>query len=383
MAPERFSLKDHLFNEEKVSYLGALLEDAIEEFDREEFESSVMSRLPDLGLKQRIAMIAEVLADHLHPEFAVAAKQIAGALPPPLDPAPGADGVWGTIDDDYGDFIFAPFGKYVEDHGTDHYEISMALLRELTMRMSMEGPVRRFIDERPSETLQLFEQWAHDANYHVRRLVSESTRPLLPWAPRISLQVSQPIPLLDLLHDDPTRYVTRSVANHLNDVSKIDPDLTIETLTRWRSEQDQSESELEWMTGHALRTLVKQGNPGAMRLLGYSTKPHVTVGPIAIETPVVPAGEALRFSIDVTATRAERLLIDYSIDFVRKNGSTRGKVFKLKKISLDPGESVVLSKNHPLRADATTYTLYSGTHGLTVMVNGRVIQEAVFDVTVG
>jgi 3-methyladenine DNA glycosylase AlkC len=256
----------------------------------------------------------------------VAARQIEGALPPPLDPT--------LTDNDFGDFIFAPFGKYVEDHGADHYLTSMALLRELTMRMSMEGPVRPFIDLRPDETLRLFENWARDDSYHVRRLVSESTRPLLPWAPRISLDVADPIPLLDILHADPTRYVTRSVANHLNDISRIDPRLTIDSLTRWQSEERQTPDELEWMTQHALRTLIKRGDPVAMRLLGYSNEPRMTVGRIDIGTPVVSAGEALRFSIEVTAVETERLLVDYSIDFVRKGGKTSPRVFKLKKLSL-------------------------------------------------
>lgn len=372
MSEEPFSLKDHLFNEAKISYLGSLLTGAIPGFDRGGFEDEVLSRMPDLELKQRIAMIADVLADHLDPDFEVAAGQIEATLPPPLDPS--------LSDDDFGDFIFAPLGKYVEDHGMEHYETSIALLRELTMRMSMEGSVRPFIDRWPNDTLRLFTTWARDDNYHVRRLVSESTRPLLPWAPRISIDVSEPIPLLDILHADRTRYVTRSVANHLNDISKIEPDLTVATLTRWRSERLQSQNELEWMTGHALRTLVKRGDPEAIRLLGYSPEPDLTIGPIHVATPVVGAGEALRFSIEVTAVETERLLVDYSIDFVKKGGKTSRKVFKLKKLSLSPGESVVLSKTHPLRANATTYTLYAGTHGLAVMVNGAVVGTAEFDV---
>lgn len=375
MPRESFSLKDHLFNEEKVSYLGGLLGDSIVGFDRSRFESRIMARLPELELKERIAHIAVVLADHLAPDFAAAADQIRSSLPAPLDPT--------LTDDDFGDFIFAPLGKFVEDHGRDHYEISMALLCELTTRFSMEGPVRAFINDRPQQTLQLFEEWARNDHYHVRRLVSEGTRPLLPWAPRIDLDLADPIPLLDILHADPTRYVTRSVANHLNDISKTEPAWAIETLARWRSEGRQSREELEWMDRHALRTLVKRGNPDAMRHLGYSPEPNVLVEPIDLATPVVVAGQALEFTVSMTGLEQEPLIVDYVIDFVKKDGSTSPKVFRLKKLMLESGESTTLRKLHRLRADATTYRLYRGTHRLSILVNGRERASTSFEVETG
>lgn len=372
MSAERFSLKDHLFNEEKVSYLGGLLSDAVEGFDRVAFQSAVMGRMPELELKQRIALIADVLSDHLDPDFQVAAGQIEAALPPPLDPT--------LTDDDFGDYIFAPFGKFVEDQGIDHYDTAMALLKQLTMRFSMEGSIRPFINQRPEETLRILGDWARDDNYHVRRLVSESTRPRLPWSPRISLSISQPLPLLDILHADPTRYVTRSVANHLNDISKVDPDLVFARLASWRELGSQTAGELHWMTNHALRTLVKKGDPNAMAILGYSPDPQIETGSIELGSPVVNGGETLEFSIPITALESERLMVDYIIDFVKRNGTTSPRVFKLKKLSMDPGDAITLRKSHRLRTDATTYTLYPGTHRLAIVVNGRELQSTAFEV---
>lgn len=128
MTTERFSLKDHLFNAEKVTYLGGLLSSAIPGFERRRFEDEVNSKLYELELKQRISHIAEVMGRHLATDFPTAASQILAALPPPLDPS--------LEDNDFGDFIIAPFGKHVEDHGRDHYDTAMELLRELTMRFS-------------------------------------------------------------------------------------------------------------------------------------------------------------------------------------------------------------------------------------------------------
>lgn len=374
MAGERFSLKDHLFNEKKVTYLGDLLENAVDGFDRESFHAAVMAEMPALELKQRIALIARVLADHLDADFDAAAAQIEAGLPPPLDPT--------LTDDDFGDFIIAPFGKFVEVHGTDHYDTSLALLREITKRFTMEGSVRPFINQRPEETLRHFKDWAHHDNYHVRRLVSESTRPRLPWSPSIDLAVDEPIPLLDILHADSTRYVTRSVANHLNDISKIEPDLVLDTLTRWHKAGSQTPTELDWMTNHALRTLAKRGDPDAIAFLGFSPDPQVESGPVELATPGIRGGESLEFSIPITAKQTERLMVDYVIDFVRKDGGTRPRVFKLKKLSLSRGSTITLSKSHRLRTDVTTYSLYSGSHQLSVVVNGKVMASTEFTVRI-
>ena len=255
-------------------------------------------------------------------------------------------------------------------------------MKELTKRFSMEGPIRPFIDAYPGKTLEVLRSWALDENYHVRRLVSEGTRPLLPWAPRISLDVGDTIPLLDILHADPTRYVTRSVANHLNDIAKIEPGLTVDTLRRWRSEERQDPAELNWMTNHALRTLIKRGDPAAMELLGYSPQPQVEAL-LDVATPIVRPGEALEFAVELHAARDENLIVDYTIDFVKKSGATRGKVFKLKRLSMESGQDLALRKRHPLRANATTYSLYPGTHGVTVMVNGVPFASGEFEVVTG
>ncbi|HKY48776.1 MAG TPA: hypothetical protein VJQ79_12425 [Acidimicrobiia bacterium] len=370
MARERFSLKDHLFNRSRVSYLAGLLAASIPQFDAARFESEVMGEMLDLELKQRIAHIARVLANHLDPDFRKAAGQILRSLPPPLDPD--------RDDGDFGDFIFAPFGDFVAERGLDDYETAMSLIRQLTMRFSMEGPVRLFIEAEPERTLDRFATWARDDHYHVRRLVSESTRPALPWAPRISLAIAAPLPLLDMLHADTTRYVTRSVANHLNDISKADPRLVIETLQKWRGLGIQKPSELDWMSRHALRTLVRRGSPDAMQVLGYSIEPEVGADIIEI-TPNLTAGDALEFVVSVSARADEQLIVDYVIGFVKKNGSINSKTFRLGRIDLPAGGTRILRKRHPLRSDATTYKLYPGRHTLTIVANGTVLARTEFD----
>jgi 3-methyladenine DNA glycosylase AlkC len=140
---------------------------------------------------------------------------------------------------------------------------------ELTKRFTAEFSIRAFLEADPVATLERLEEWATDPNVHVRRLVSEGTRPRLPWAPRLPRFVEDPQPvlrLLEMLKDDPELYVRRSVANNLNDIAKDHPDLVVEVCARWSL---QASPERRWLIRHGLRTLVKQGHEGALAVLGY------------------------------------------------------------------------------------------------------------------
>jgi 3-methyladenine DNA glycosylase AlkC len=373
-AKARFSLKDHLFNKERLEYLADLFSAADDRFEASIFVHETMLLLPKLELKQRIVHIASTLEKHLATDFRVAAKQISIALPPPLDPT--------KKDDDFGDFIFAPLGEFVVRNGLTkkHLNLSLATLREITQRFSMEDAIRRFINAHPQETLAVLKQWANDSNYHVRRLVSEGTRPSLPWSGRLSIDVETPISLLDQLHGDSTRYVTRSVANHLNDISKTHPPVVFSALKRWRRQGSQDPSELLWMSKHALRTLIKRGNADALTFLGFSSKPQIKITQFTLKSSRIRSGQSLEFAFSVTATRNETLMVDYVIDFVKANGKLSPRVHKLKQLSLSKGEKVVVSKRHVLKADATTYTLYPGTHRVTLQINGKSFGTRSFEV---
>lgn len=359
-----FSLKDILFNKEKVRYLAGLFSAADKTFDGDLFVSEVMEDMLGLELKQRIVCITKALEAQLPADFSEACDLIVSALPEPLDPT--------KTDDDFGDFIFAPLGEYVVRNGLsrEHLPQSLKTLREITMRFSMEDSIRYFLNEFEKETMKEMQRWVCDDNYHVRRLVSEGTRPLLPWSGRIALEVTAPLDFLTILHSDHTRYVARSVANHMNDIAKIEPKLVVQTLKQWQEEGKQDEKELDWMIRHSLRTLLKQGNKEALELLGYHTNPKITVSTIAVNHDSIMMGEDLVFSFSVTAQRDEKLMIDYVIDFVKANGQTKPKVFKLKKVFIQKGETVSITKKHRFLTDATTFKYYAGEHCVTLQING-------------
>jgi 3-methyladenine DNA glycosylase AlkC len=365
-----YSLKDDLFNRETVSRLAREFEDA-GVFKAQPFIDQVMAGLLPLELKARIAWIASVLADHLPTDFSAAAAAIYAALPPPLDPA--------LTDDDFGHFIHAPLGVYAENHGlAGHLEISLDLLEAITKRFSMEFSIRAFLNAHEGAVLDRMQDWAVDPNYHVRRLVSEGTRPKLPWGQGVGLTHDQTLPLLDKLHSDPTRYVVRSVANHLNDISKSDPDLVTDRLQAWQLAAQQTPNEIAWLSKHATRTLIKTGHPGAMALLGYACDAQISVQEFAISPTVLNIGDAAEVTCTLIAPANTPVIVDYVIDYVKANGRNAPKVSKFKVLGLKANQSVTLNKKHTFKGDATTFRLYPGAHQVHLQVNGRILASLPF-----
>ncbi len=369
---EAFSLKDQLFNADTLGDLAAEYAAGLPGFDASGFHSEVIAGLHARGLLERLEWIADCLEPRLASDFPSMADQLEAAMPPPLDAS--------LKDDDFGRFIHAVPGILAVRHGLEaHRERALDLLGQATRRFSMEFYIRPFLNRWPNETMVQLRQWAEDENYHVRRLVSEGTRPKLPWAKAITLPPADALPLLDKLHGDATRYVTRSVANHLNDVAKIAPELVIDCLVRWRERGEQTEKELNWMTRHALRTLVKQGHQEALELLGYARDAPVELRHFGLARDRLRIGEALELEVKLAAPQNTPVLVDYLIRFHRPSGRSAQKVYKLRQGVIAAGSELGLSKRHVLKGNASTFTLHPGHHELALQVNGKIIGELVFE----
>ena len=368
-----FLLKDMLFNKEKVTRLALEIKTVYPRFDTAGFTKKVVTAFPEQELMERLGGIREGLEIFLPSNYKEALAIILAALPPELDTK--------NTDNDFGEFIYAPYSYFVARNGCTkkHLSVSLKALEEITKRFSAEVSLRDFLNMFSDETLKAAEKWTKHKNYHVRRLASEGTRPNLPWAKKVSIEAKKTVPILDTLYADKTRYVTRSVANHLNDLSKKDTALVVATLKRWKKENKQIESELLYITKHALRTAIKRGDSDALQLLGFSI-PQVTVSAVALEKTKVQVGGALGFSFSITAaaTKSQTLLIDYLIYFRKANGTLSPKIFKLTSKNLAPGEILTLSKVHALKP-MTTRTLYSGEHILEIQINGQSFAKTPFE----
>ena len=143
-------------------------------------------------------------------------------------------------------------------------------------------------------------KWAKSKNVHVRRLASEGCRPRLPWSQQLKSFIDDPNPvleILELLKLDEELYVRRSVANNLNDIAKDNPKIVIQTLTKWNKQHPKNDK-IQWICHHALRTLIKKGNPNALRLIGFNPSAKVKVGKIKLKKQVIKIGEVQEFSFE-------------------------------------------------------------------------------------
>lgn len=331
-------------------------------FPAEAFIRDVLDGYEPLDLMPRGWKIAQALRCHLPQDYAAAAEILLASLGPKLETTDG----WGMAP-----FLYLPHVLFVAEYGLEHFELSMRVQYELTQRFTAEFSIRPYLEQHRDATLARLKAWTDDPSVHVRRLVSEGTRPRLPWAPRLREFQADPRPvleLLELLKDDPELYVRRSVANNLNDIGKDHPALLAETAQRWL--HGASEARL-WLVRHALRSALKRGESGALAAMGYDARAKVEISRAAVEPPCARFGESIAISFDMTntAAHAQQLLVDLRIHFVKANGKTSPKVFKLKTVELVPGETMQLGKTISL-AVMTTRRHYPGMHRVEVVLNG-------------
>jgi 3-methyladenine DNA glycosylase AlkC len=330
-------------------------------FDRDRFLTLSLSGLEDLELTPRARHVSDALAQTLPEDRKIAMEIITDSLGPEI----GSAELTGMEP-----FRYLPFVFFVADHGLDHFETAMTAQYELTKRFTAEFSIRAYLDRYPERTLERLERWATDPNVHVRRLVSEGTRPRLPWAPRLRRFQQDPYPVLELLEilkNDDEEYVRRSVANNLNDISKDHPALAVETAAGWWNDDPDTRR----MVRHGLRTLIKAGNPGALAILGFGSDSPVRLRAVAIEPSTAHIGDSVRITAELDNPSSEHgeALVDLIVHFVKASGATSPKVFKGGERSIPAGESARVSKRISL-AQQSTRTHYPGVHTVDVQVNG-------------
>jgi 3-methyladenine DNA glycosylase AlkC len=363
------ALKDS-FNADTVRAVARELHAAWPALDTERFVRRA-SRLGDLGLTERAKHVARVMRESLPRDVPAALDVITRSFGPPLERAEG-NGL--TV------FRYLPHAYFIAEHGLDHLDASMTATHALTQRFTGEFTIRPFIERHPEAMLAVLTRWASDPSEHVRRLVSEGTRPRLPWASRLATFERDPAPIVNLLErlrDDPSEYVRRSVANHLNDLTKTHAQLVLGVAARWSENAPETRRRL---LAHALRTLVKGGHAEALAVVGAHAQARARVtGEVSPRR--VHIGDSLKVSVTVTnRERADaRFVIDAAVHFVKSDGSARPKVFKLRAVTLAPGASVTVSRTISFKQH-TTRTHHPGRHLIEARVNGAATPLATVDV---
>jgi 3-methyladenine DNA glycosylase AlkC len=327
------------------------------------FVRDVLAGYDALELMPRGKKIAQALRHHLPDDYERALAILMDSLDQPHGHGPSKS---------MSSFLYLPHTMFVANYGLAHFEASMRAQHALTQRFTAEFSIRPFLERHLDVTLRQLRAWATDPSPHVRRLVSEGTRPRLPWAPRLRQFQVDPTPvlaLLELLKDDPELYVRRSVANSLNDIGKDHPEVLTRTAQAWLKD---ATAERTWIVGHALRSAIKRGDGGALKVMGFGKTAKVALGRVQITpgTAVMGAAVTIAFELTNTQTRAQNLLVDLAVHYIKANGQANAKVFKLKTLELAPGQTARFAKKLSL-AQMTTRKHYPGLHKVEVMLNGH------------
>ncbi|MEU6994535.1 DNA alkylation repair protein [Streptomyces sp. NPDC046465] len=346
--------KDEL-SPDLIRRLGGDLAQGSASFDRAAFEQRACSGIGDLELKARIDWIAQALAATLPAVPEEADRLIRAALD-----GGGLTG-WASM----------PVNAFVASALLDRPDLALPLLAALTSRYTAEFAIRPFVDAHYEHTMKQLRAWTTDPDEHVRRLVSEGTRPRLPWAQRIPRFIADPAPALALLEplvNDESLYVRRSVANHLNDISKDHPDVVLETARRWSG----SSTHGDFVVRHGLRTLVKRGHPEALAILGFDHQAPIEITDLACSPSTISVGEATTITFSLHATDTATAAIDYLVHYQGVRGPKAGKVFKLTARNLPAGQAVHFSRQHRF-ANLSVRTIHPGPHRIEIQANGRIL----------
>ncbi|MBF0195923.1 MAG: DNA alkylation repair protein [Magnetococcales bacterium] len=355
------------FNKSVVSGMARHFSKQWEGFDSNGFITDATTNLDSLELKARSDVITQTMYKYLPADFNKAGKIILGSLGTPL-----SDGISSGVIDKNGiaGWGIMPMANYVGIYGQDHFELSMELLKEMTKRLSSEFAIRYFILALPDKTLSILKKWSTDENYHVRRLVSEGSRPRLPWAMKLPIYIEDPTPVIELLErlkNDPSEYVRRSVANNLNDIAKDHPGLVANIAAKWING---ASDELKKLIKHACRTLIKNGHKKTLEILGFK-RAEVKNASLNVLTKDVVFGGYLEFTFNILSdsNKDQALIIDYIIHHQKNSGKTAPKVFKWKVTNLPANKLLSATKKHVIKK-ITTRKYYQGEHKVEIMVNG-------------
>ncbi|WP_145335783.1 DNA alkylation repair protein [Paenibacillus xylanexedens] len=275
------------------------------------------------------------------------------------------------------EYLFVPDFIEVNGLAPENYELSMKYLAVFTPYSSSEFAVRPFIQLYPLKTLKQLMEWTESNDEHIRRLASEGSRPRLPWGAKLGDLIVDPTPTLPILHalrQDESLYVRKSVANHLNDISKDHPDLVLDLAQAWYGQN----AHTDWIIRHASRSLLKKGHPVALSLFGYHKQEAVHIENLKLDRDQIATGEDLHFSFDVVNTSGEpqMLRLEYEIGYMKANGKQAPKRFKCSDKMYANGRSTVNTKQSFKLI--TTRKYYAGLHTLTIVVNGQNTESVSF-----
>jgi 3-methyladenine DNA glycosylase AlkC len=305
----------------------------------------------DLSLNQRMRKITETMRVFLPDEFNQAVDILKNSI--------------SGVKPGYTTIIFP---DYVGLYGKPHFNESMKALKYFTTFGTSEFAIREFLKHDFDATFKVMLNWATDKNVHVRRLASEGCRPRLPWSFKLDATISNPFltsPVLQTLKNDNELYVKKSVANHLNDITKDNTEAFFKITHNW----DLSNNHTNWIVKHAGRNLIKNGNSKMLALIGITAKANISNLNLNLKNNKINIGEYLSFQCSFISNCEQKIVIDYAIYYLKQNAIHTKKIFKLKTVEAKKGETIIVSKKQLMKIFSTR-KLYPGIHYIEMIING-------------
>ncbi len=351
--PEK--LKDHYFTKQSVTKFAEVLIKHYSKFDKKKFVKSVFNKnYSKLELMAKMHHVTECLKPVLPDSYKKALSILVKATPK----------VKGF------EAICLP--DFVEKYGIDFWDESLEALAIFTKYSTSEFAIRPFInkdEKNERRTMAYMKKLAKDKDKNVRRFASEGCRPRLPWAmalPNLKKDPALILPILEILKDDESEFVRRSVANNLNDISKDHPNLALKIAKQWYGKSEDT----NWIVKHACRTLLKAGNSKAMILFGFGDPKNISVKNLSLSKNKIKIGEKAEcnYTLKVGGKKKCKIRLEYAVTFAKANNKFSKKVFKISEKYYDTGE-YNLSKKHSF-ANLSTRKHYAGKHQMAIIVNG-------------
>jgi 3-methyladenine DNA glycosylase AlkC len=324
------------------------------DFRKSAFVKEVTTDLNSLELNQRLRRTTEVLKNHL-PEDYEKALTIMKKVAPKLKPG-------------YTNLIFPDF---VGLYGKKHFSLSMGALKFFTAFGSSEFAIREFLKLDFERSIKIMYTWARDKDLHVRRLASEGSRPRLPWSFKLDRVIQSPevtLPIIETLIADKELYVKKSVANHLNDISKDHPDFVLKLIRKHKGQT----AHTDWILKHAARTMLKAGNKEALALFDIVHNENILLSNFKVLTKKIKVGGHLEFGFDIQNIGNEKLNIraEYLICFKSNGNKFSKKIFKIGEYQLGKKQVKKFIKRHSFKK-ISTRKYHLGIQKISPVINGK------------
>ena len=348
----------NLYSKEFIKKLANRLFLAFTNFEKEDFINSIFdTSWQNLELKQRMRHIAITLNKYLPLSYK---KQLE---------------ILKEVKKDFTGLEAMIFQDFVEVFGLDDFDESMKALEVFTQDASSEFAIRQFILKYEEQTMNQMKIWAKSKNEHLRRLSSEGCRPRLPWAislPTFKQNPTKPLEIIELLKNDKSLYVRKSVANNLNDISKDNPQLVIKFV----KENLGSTKELDWICKHASRTLLKKGDKHILELFNFDKSHHINLIDFCYDKSV-NIDENLSFSFEINSDEnIGNIRVEYVIYYLKSNNIHNKKVFMISQNEIK-SSSKKFTKKQSFK-NMTTRKHYLGKHFIAILINGEEILKKEF-----